>query len=109
MPRQNTVAINPSTGYPVESLGDVYPVDADGRTAARFRREPFAAVAEPVLWIGITVAGNKEKESLEILKQGLKGLPGRIEIYGCEYVEDSDFIGNRMVELVKEYKKEKGS
>ena len=55
----------------------------------------------------LLLAGNKEKESLEILNQGLEGLPGRIEIYGREYVEDSDFIGNRMVALVEEYNKEK--
>jgi succinyl-CoA synthetase beta subunit len=42
------------------------------------------------------------------LREGLKGLPGRIEIYGSEYVEDSDFIGRRMKALVEEYRKEKG-
>jgi len=56
----------------------------------------------------LLLAGNKEEESLQILKEGLKGLPGRIEIYGSERVEDSDFIGKRMVALVEEYRKEKG-
>ena len=46
---------------------------------------------------------------MQILKEGLEGLPGHIEIYGSEHVEDSDFIGNRMVKLVDEYRKEKGS
>ena len=55
----------------------------------------------------LLVAGNKEEESLAILREGLKGLPGRIEIYGSEHVEDSDFIGKRMAELVEEYHKEK--
>lgn len=56
----------------------------------------------------LLLAGNKEEESLQILREGLEGLPGRIEIYGSEHVEDSDFIGKRMVELVGEYHKEKG-
>jgi len=53
----------------------------------------------------LLIAGNKEKESLEILREGLKGLPGRIEIYGSEYVDNSDFIGKRMLTLVEEYRK----
>ncbi len=56
----------------------------------------------------LLLAGNKEEESLQILREGLKGLPGRIEIYGSEHVEDSDFIGQRMKSLVEEYRKEKG-
>jgi succinyl-CoA synthetase beta subunit len=55
----------------------------------------------------LLLAGNKEAESLEILRQGLKDLPGRIEIYGSEYVDDSDFIGGRMRALVEEYRKER--
>ena len=55
----------------------------------------------------LLVAGNKEEESLQILREGLKDMPGRIEIYGSERVEDSDFIGKRMLELVEQYRKEK--
>ena len=55
----------------------------------------------------LLIAGNKEKESLEILREGLKDIKGRIEIYGSEYVDDSDFIGKRMLTLVEEYRKEK--
>lgn len=55
----------------------------------------------------LLLAGNKEKESQQILREGLKDVPGRIEIYGSERVEDSDFIGERMLELVKQYRKEK--
>lgn len=54
----------------------------------------------------LLLAGNKEKESLQILREGLKDMPGCIEIYGSERVEDSDFIGQRMLELVKQYRKE---
>jgi succinyl-CoA synthetase beta subunit len=52
----------------------------------------------------ILIAGNKEKESLEILREGLKGLPGRIEVYGREHVYDVDFIAGRIKELVKQYR-----
>lgn len=55
----------------------------------------------------LLLAGNKEEKSLQILREGLKGLPCRIEIYGSEHVEDSDFIGRRMLELVEQYRKEK--
>lgn len=55
----------------------------------------------------LLLAGNKEKESLRILREGLKDMPGCIEIYGSERVEDRDFIGRRMLELVKQYRKEK--
>lgn len=57
----------------------------------------------------LLLAGNKEVESLQILREGLKGLPGRIEIYGSERVDDSDFIGKRMLALVEEYRKEKAN
>ena len=55
----------------------------------------------------LLLVGNKEEESLQILREGLKDVPGRIEIYGSECVEDSDFIGGRMVELVNQYRKER--
>ncbi|MBI4330946.1 MAG: acetate--CoA ligase family protein [Chloroflexi bacterium] len=55
----------------------------------------------------LLLAGNKEEESLQILREGLGGLPGRIEIYGSDRVEDSDFVGGRMLALVEEYRKEK--
>lgn len=56
----------------------------------------------------ILLCGNKEKKSQEILKEGLKGLPGRIEIYDREHVYDAKFIGGRVRALVDEYRKEKG-
>jgi succinyl-CoA synthetase beta subunit len=55
----------------------------------------------------LLLAGNKEAESLQILREGIKDLPGRVEVYGREYVDDSDFIGKRMLALVEEYRKEK--
>jgi succinyl-CoA synthetase beta subunit len=56
----------------------------------------------------ILLCGNKEKESQEILKEGLKGLPGRIEIYDREHVYGAKFIGGRVRALVDEYRKERG-
>ncbi len=53
----------------------------------------------------ILIAGNKEKESLEILREGLEGLPARIEIYGRDYVYNVDFIAERVKKLVAEYRK----
>lgn len=52
----------------------------------------------------ILIAGNKEKESLEILTEGLKGLPAHIEIYGREHAYDVDFIAERMKQMVQEYR-----
>jgi succinyl-CoA synthetase beta subunit len=56
----------------------------------------------------ILLCGNKEKESQDILQEGLKGLPGRIEIYDREHVYDAKFIGGRVRALVDEYRKERG-
>lgn len=53
----------------------------------------------------ILIAGNKEAESLEILSEGLKGLPARIEIYGRDYVYNVDYIADRMKKFVEEYRK----
>lgn len=53
----------------------------------------------------ILIAGNKEKEAIEILKEHLADLPARIEIYGRDYVYNVDFVAQRMRELVDEYKK----
>jgi len=52
----------------------------------------------------LLIAGNKEKESLEILRKGLQGLPAKIEIYGRERAYDVDFIAARMKTLVQEYR-----
>jgi len=56
----------------------------------------------------ILLCGNKEKESVEILKEGTKDLPGRIEIYGSDKVYETEFLAKRMKSLILEYRKEKG-
>ena len=56
----------------------------------------------------ILIAGNKEEEAHEIVKEGLKDLPIRLEVYGREYVNKVDFIAERMKALVEEYRREGG-
>ena len=53
----------------------------------------------------LLIAGNKEAESLEILRDGLRGLPACIELYGRDYVYNVDYIAERMKKLVEEYQK----
>lgn len=52
----------------------------------------------------ILIAGNKEAESIEILKDGLKDLPARIEIYGHDYVYNVDYIAERMKKMTEDYR-----
>ena len=54
----------------------------------------------------LVLAGNKEEESMEILKEGLSDLPIRLEIYGRDHAYDTDFVAGRMKKLVEEYRKE---
>lgn len=55
----------------------------------------------------LLLCGNKEKESQEILKEGLAGLNARIEIYDRERVYDAKFIGGRMRTLVDAYRRDR--
>lgn len=52
----------------------------------------------------ILLAGNKERESLEILREGLEDLPIRLELYGRQYIHELDFVAERMRSLVEEYR-----
>jgi len=63
------------------------------------RRPGFPAV--------LLLCGNKEKESLEILREGTKDLPGRIEIYGSEKVYETEFLARRLLALIEEYRKDR--
>ncbi|TEU15881.1 MAG: succinyl-CoA synthetase subunit beta [Anaerolineales bacterium] len=65
-----------------------------------FREELADRPGFPVV---ILIAGNKEKEALEILREGLKDLPIRLELYGREYIHKLDFVAERMKALVEEY------
>lgn len=55
----------------------------------------------------ILLAGNKEAETMEILKNGLKDLDIRLELYGRDYIYNSDYIGQRAEKLIAEYLKDK--
>ncbi len=56
----------------------------------------------PVL---ILIAGNKEKETHEIIREGLKNLPINLELYGRKDVYRTDFIADRFEAMVKNYRK----
>ena len=58
----------------------------------------------------LLLCGNKEVESLAILREGLADLPGgeRIEIYGSEYVTDTEFIARKMLSMVQDYQRAGG-
>jgi succinyl-CoA synthetase beta subunit len=58
----------------------------------------------------LLLCGNKEEESLAILREGLADIPGgeRIEIYGREYVTDTEFIAKKMLSMVHEYQLAQG-
>lgn len=68
---------------------------------------------KPCLPCVLLLCGNREDESLEILRKGLADLmipngPGkRIEIYGHKHVTDTKFIGQRLLALSQEYRAEK--
>jgi len=56
----------------------------------------------------LLLCGNTEEESLKILHEGTKGLPGRIEIYGGDKVYETEFLAKRVRALIMEYRKERG-
>ncbi|MEM1546334.1 MAG: ATP-grasp domain-containing protein [Candidatus Methanomethylicia archaeon] len=61
---------------------------------------------KPGFPVVILLAGNKEAETHEIIRRGLKDLPIRLEIYGRDYIYETDFIADRVKELVDAYLKE---
>jgi succinyl-CoA synthetase beta subunit len=65
------------------------------------------AKGRPGFPVVILLAGNKEQEAHEIIKIGLKDVPLRWELYGRDYIYDTDFIANRVEELVRLYQGEK--
>jgi succinyl-CoA synthetase beta subunit len=69
-----------------------------------FKEEVKKRPGFPVIML---IGGNKEKETHEIIREGFKDLPLRWELYGREYIYNTDFIANRVEALVKEYQEEK--
>jgi succinyl-CoA synthetase beta subunit len=70
-----------------------------------FREEAPKRPGFPVV---LLLAGNKEKETFEIVQRGFQGLPLRYELYGREYIYQTDVIADRVEALVKEYMAETG-
>ncbi|MBW2741503.1 MAG: acetate--CoA ligase family protein [Deltaproteobacteria bacterium] len=60
---------------------------------------------KPGFPVVILLAGNKEKEAIKIIKHGLKDMDIRLEIYGRDYIYNSDYIGERAETLIAEYLK----
>ncbi|MEM4218291.1 MAG: hypothetical protein QXZ09_09750, partial [Candidatus Methanomethylicaceae archaeon] len=56
----------------------------------------------------ILIAGNKEKEAHDIIRNGLRDVPLQWELYGRDYIYKTDFIASRMEELIKHYKNGRG-
>ncbi len=65
------------------------------------------ARGRPGFPVVLLLAGNKEAETHEILRNGLKDTGLRWELYGRDYIYDTDFIANRVEALVKSYQEEK--
>lgn len=63
---------------------------------------------KPGFPVVLLLCGNKEKESLEILREGTKDLPARVEIYGSDRVYETEFLAKRMKTLIEEYRRERG-
>lgn len=72
--------------------------------AKAFREVLADGCCYPGFPVVVLIAGNKEKESLEILREGLKDLPIRLELYGREHIHKLDFVAERMKALVEEYR-----
>lgn len=64
------------------------------------------AKEKPGFPVIMLLAGNKEKEAHQIIRDGFKDLPLRWELYGREYIYDTDFIADRVEAVVKEYQEE---
>ncbi|MBI5956475.1 MAG: succinyl-CoA synthetase subunit beta [Chloroflexi bacterium] len=62
-------------------------------------------VDRPGFPVVILLAGNKEEEALDILREGLKDLPIRLELYGRDYIHRLDFVAERMKALAEEYRR----
>lgn len=60
----------------------------------------------PVL---IVIAGNKEKETHEIIRKGLSDLPINFELYGRDHIYKTEFIAERMKEMVIKYREMRGN
>lgn len=65
------------------------------------------AQEKPGFPVVLLLAGNKEEESHEIIRNGLKDSCLRLELYGRERIYHTDFIADRVQELVRAYQQER--
>ncbi len=59
---------------------------------------------KPGFPVVVLLAGNKEQEALNILREGLEDLPIRLELYGQDYIHRLDEVARRMRTLIDEYR-----
>jgi succinyl-CoA synthetase beta subunit len=71
-----------------------------------FREDLADKTGFPVV---ILLAGNKEEEALEVLREGLKDLPIHLEVYGRDYIHRLDFVAERMKVLVEQYRESRAA
>jgi succinyl-CoA synthetase beta subunit len=71
-----------------------------------FREEAFGRPGFPVVML---LAGNKETEAHEIIREGFSDLPLRWELYGRNHVYDTGFMADRVEALVREYRSDRSS
>ena len=64
--------------------------------------------ARPGFPVVVLLAGNKEAESLEIVREGLKDSGARLEVFGHEYLSRLDEVSRRLKDMVDEYNLERG-
>jgi len=69
-----------------------------------FKEEAENRPGFPVIML---LAGNKEEEAHDIIKSEFEDLPLRWELYGRDYIYNTDFIADRVEELVKAYQVER--
>jgi succinyl-CoA synthetase beta subunit len=69
-----------------------------------FKEEEKKRPGFPVIAL---LAGNKESESHEIIHNGFKNLSLRWELYGKDYIYNTDFIADRVETLIKAYQDER--
>jgi len=67
------------------------------------REESQKRLEFPVL---ILIAGNKERETHRIIREGLRDAPLLWELYGRDHIYDIGFLAERMVNLIEKYRKE---
>ncbi len=59
---------------------------------------------KPGFPVVVLLAGNKEQEALDILREGLRDLPIRLELYGRDHIHRLDEVARRMKTLIEEYR-----